>query len=232
LHPVAEILDRSFDGFLAVAVQGGVEKLETASESVNGTIKLHLTRGHTMIGTTGEGWLLSLGNKVDWAWNCVESFYEDMEQSIEEAKNLPDGRVVIEISVEGRLRSSYGQPCAGDGIGFYHSTRAAFPTDDKFKRKARLSAIGEMVEVISDRPDFHWFDVALDPVQFRLLKANPVIRDEIRAPVFEHCRIVQGSVATMYKANARAWSELVALLPSKPSQVSRSGRKSKRRGPQ
>jgi hypothetical protein len=180
-----------------------------------------------MIGTTGEGWLLSLGNKVDWAWNSVESFYEDMEQSIEEAKKRTDGKVVIPIRVEGRLRSSYGEPCVGDGIAFYHSTRATFPTEGKFKRKARLSAIGEMAKVRSDAQDLHWFDVALDPALFRLLKADPVIRDEVRGSVFEHCGIVQGSVATLYKANAQAWSELVALLPTMPSRTSRSARKSK-----
>ena len=43
----------------------------------------------------------------------------------------------------GTLRSLREIPVPGDGFAFYHSTRAIFPDHDRFKRKARLSLMGE-----------------------------------------------------------------------------------------
>lgn len=100
----------------------------------------------------------------------------------------------------------------GQGIAFYHSTRARFPTRDPFKRKPRITLIGELLDVEIDDREVTCIEVAIDPTTLAVMAKRPIVRDGDMVEVFEECGIKQGAVATSSYAEPRLWKQILANL--------------------
>lgn len=160
-----------------------------------------------MIGTTSTAWLFSLAEDPNSNWGAVDDFYASVD-----ACNIEDDRIIIDSQVWGTLQSISVRPAAGDGFAFYHSTRAVFPPNDKFKRKPRISLIGELLEIQLDGRNMGRIRVAVDPDVLAALKRHPIVRDDSTRSLFEDCGIVRGAVATLYRADSATWKRLVGRI--------------------
>lgn len=160
-----------------------------------------------MMGITGEGWLYSLAADPESNWGEVESFYDCVEQCRD-----PDGDIRIDSRVWGNLQTAGANPIFGDGFAFYHSSRAGFPPGDPFRGKPRISLIGQLLDIALDGREVSHIVVAVDWDLYKRLRRNPIVRDDSTRHLFESCGIVQGAVATMYKANKPTWRDLTALV--------------------
>ena len=161
-----------------------------------------------MCGTTGIGWLFSLAQDPDSTnWGSVESFYRAIDKC-----EIEDDQLIIDSPVWGTLQSKAIIPRQGDGFAFYHSTRAEFPPHDQFKRKPRISLMGELIDIEIAGRDMTRIRVAVDPEVLASLKDHPVIRDDATRQLFENCGIVKGAIATLYHADHSTWKQLVAEI--------------------
>lgn len=160
-----------------------------------------------MIGKTGAGWLYSLARHPKSNWGAVEDFYAAVDEC-----DKKRGRIIIDSDVWGNLHSLAAIPVAGDGFAFYHSQRAIFPPDDGFKRKPRISLMGELLDIKLAGRNVEHIRVAVDRRILRAFKAHPIIRDDPTRTFFEDCGIVSGPVASLYHADHRTWAALVACL--------------------
>jgi len=167
-----------------------------------------------MIGTTGIGWLYSLAKDPESNWGSVTDFYKSIDEF--EIKN---GKLIIVSKVWGKIQTKkYPMPNRGDGFAFYHSSSAVFPHLDRFKRKQRISLMGELLD-IKFRPDgrtLHSIRVAIDPDILEAFRKKPIIRDDLTRNLFEKCGIVQGAVASLYRADKPTWKELNKLIFNLP----------------
>lgn len=158
-----------------------------------------------MFGSTGVGWLYSLANDPPTNWGTVEGFYESVGSAAQT-------EILIESEVWGRLRSMNTLPKRGDGLAFYHSTRAGFPKRDPYHRRPRISLMGELREIERDGRNIARLSVAVHPLVLREMKRRPIIRDDNTRHLFVHCGIVKGPPATMYFANAQIWQEFISMV--------------------
>lgn len=161
-----------------------------------------------MTGRTGEGWLFSLARDDNSNWGEVEEFYD----SIEERGVDENGTIIVDSRVWGTLQSTATLPKAGDGFAFYHSTRAGYPENDPFKRKPRISLMGELRDIEIEGRDLLRIVVSVDVAVLDALRAQPIIRDGSARPIFQDCGIVRGAVATLYRARASAWGQFERLM--------------------
>jgi hypothetical protein len=158
-----------------------------------------------MIGTTGTGWLFSLARGSNWGG--VDDFYKAVAKSARRRR-----RIIVESDVWGTLRSLAATPVAGDGFAFYHSKRATFPSEDPFKRRPRISLMGELLDIRHTGRDLEHIAVAIDPQVLRAMKVHPLVRDDTTQDLFESCGIVPGAVATLYYADHPTWAAFVASV--------------------
>lgn len=167
-----------------------------------------------MIGTTGEGWLYTLSSRPDSAWGDVEQFHEDMQECARQRRSEHDP-IIVETNVWGKLKTTSVLPAPGDGFALYHSTRAGFPKGDKFGKKPRISAMGELLDYKHEGREVTWIKVAIEPDVLEFLESNPIIRDRgsSTGSLFEHC-IPPGFPASFYKVDSPTWNEFVSLLPN------------------
>jgi hypothetical protein len=152
------------------------------------------------------GWLFSLAKKdsKDSNWSHVECFHDRLK-----GKKDP---IIIESPVWGRKKDMEFYPQPGDGFGLYHSTSAEFPSGDLFKRKARISVIGELLYIETDGQKINWFKISVSRADLEALAKHPIIRDKDTSHIFERCGIVPGFPASLYKADREAWQEILHLL--------------------
>jgi 5-methylcytosine-specific restriction endonuclease McrA len=175
-----------------------------------------------MIGTTGEGWLLSMSDDPDSIWGGVKQFYECMEEYANERREATDP-IIVNRDIWARKEFPRNLPQPGDGFAFYHSSRAGFPKGDKFGRKSRISAMGTLLDFVykgrHDGKEWAGIKVSIEPDVLEFLKSNPIVRDR-GSPIgrlLVKC-VPQGRVESLYKADSRSWKGLVFRLP-----VSRQG---------
>ena len=161
-----------------------------------------------MVGRTGFGWIASCSDDPDSDWGRVEGFCDAFEQ-LEEVK----GRLILTATVWGTMNQPGMPPQPGDGFAWYHSTRAMFPAGDRFKRRPRLSAVGELLGAVVEGRHLAEIQVAIDPAQLKLMKEHPIVREDGTKAVFEACGIKAGPFAAFYRADKAAWRRLMALLP-------------------
>ncbi|MCP4374186.1 MAG: hypothetical protein GY797_39695 [Deltaproteobacteria bacterium] len=189
---------------LANRVIGGVSWLSTP---------LLITLTHTSKRNEQEqnmttiGWIYSLASDPNSDWGAIEDFYDSFESVKPKA-----GKVVIESDVWGTIRNLDILPNAGHGIAFYHNSNALFPDHDKYKRKPRISLIGELLDINHTGRDLDYIKISFDPKVLTALKINPIVRDTTTKPIFEKCGMVQGSIATLYRADRSAWNDIIGLL--------------------
>ena len=165
-----------------------------------------------MVGKTGIGWIASCADDPKSNWGSVEGFYRSIDQC-----EMSQGRLVVESDVWGTMNKSGLPPGRGDGFAFYHSTRALFPEGDTFKKRPRVSAVGELLDAQVDQTDRRCLEsirVAIDPKLLKRIKEHPIIRNHETRVVFEACGIVRGVAFTFYRVDKAAWRKLMALLPT------------------
>ena len=156
---------------------------------------------------TQSGWLMSLRDDPDSNWGSVESFIEGIKES-----PIRSGRYIMESEVWGRVGVKEMLPKKGQGIGFYHSTRARFPSPDKFGRKPRITLIGELLGIETNGKEVIYIKVAVDKKILQSMTKQPIVRDGVMVSVFEECGIKQGSVATFYYAGPEQWKHILAQI--------------------
>lgn len=154
-----------------------------------------------------SGWLMSLRDEPQSIWGSVESFMSDIKRS-----PVRDGRYILDSDVWGRVATKELLPQKGQGIAFYHSTRAKFPSPDEHGRKPRVSLVGELLDVEMEGKEVIHFKVAIDKDTLKYMAAHPIVRTAEMAPVFEERGIKQGSVATFYYAAPEQWKQLLARI--------------------
>lgn len=154
-----------------------------------------------------SGWLMSLRDDPLSNWGGVESLIRDV-------RGCPthEGNYLMESDVWGRVNVREPLPQQGHGIGFYHSSRALFPSGDKHGRKPRLTLVGELLDVETDGREVTHIKVAIPADILELMAKRPLVRDESTSQLFEGCGIKQGSVATFYYADPDHWGRILALI--------------------
>lgn len=157
-----------------------------------------------MVQQRAKGWLMLLSDSEDSEWGGIEEFYESV---------LANGgnRDVIELESEvwGKLNRSGLRPRPGDGIAFYHTSRAHFPKHDPFRRRPRISLLGELTEIEQDGQNIHFLKARIRRADLERLRESPIIRDDKTKHLFEQCGMVPGSVATFYEVPPDVWSEFL-----------------------
>jgi hypothetical protein len=140
------------------------------------------------------------------AWGAVDEFYESVESAMG-ARSVFD----LESDVWGKLQRKDMRPQVGDGIAFYHTTRARFPTPDPHRGRARISLIGEIRGITQDGQNVAWLSVRVRREDLQRLRHDPIIRDEKTSSLFEACGMVRGSVATFYEVTPEVWVKLCTM---------------------
>ena len=152
-----------------------------------------------------RGWISSLKDDPNSTWGNVEDFYEDIS-SIEAQ---PDGRIIVNSQVWGRIRGS-GRPVPGDGFAFYHSSRAKFPPRDQFRRSPRISLVGELLEVRFSGEEIEMISVVVEPRVIPALQARPIVRNAKTKPLFERS-VPPGPPYSLYPVEPEDWSRIQEL---------------------
>ena len=146
---------------------------------------------------TEIGWIFSLSDSSESNWGSVDNFYIN----ILSRKSSKEGLINIESEVWGKMHRKNFTPKEGDGIAFYHSSRAKFPPNDPYKRQQRISLIGKLNYIEYEGLELKSIGVSAERRVIEILQTNPIIRDKNTKHIFENCGMVSGSVATLYKAD-------------------------------
>jgi hypothetical protein len=135
-------------------------------------------------------------------WGSVEQFYKWMESKADDTETIE-----FQVEVWGKLYRKDLKPLPGDGIAFYHTTKARFPTRDPYKRRPRISLIGEILEIVQTGQKVSWLSVRIMRSDLELFRRKPTIRDGVTEHLFQLCGMVHGSVATFYEIPPEVWAE-------------------------
>jgi hypothetical protein len=161
-----------------------------------------------MWSNTKTGWLMALADTPDSAWGNVPEFYEDILNS---PKNEA-GDLIIESEVWGKHLYKDHAPAAGDGLAFYHTTRATFGEPDPFKRRPRITLVGEILDVRAGAGQVDALVVAVNEAVLTALEHHPIVKPKDSDDIFTPCGIGTGAVATFYPADAEVWRRILARV--------------------
>lgn len=159
-----------------------------------------------MWNNTRVGWLMALAASERSAWGYVPDFYADIRNSERRA-----GHIIIESDVWGKHLHKNHHPEAGEGLAFYHSTKARFAAPDPFHRRPRISLVGEILDVKCGSGQVDSFTVAVDDKVLDGLERRPIIKNEVTNNLFRECGIGTGAVATFYPVNHKIWARILQL---------------------
>lgn len=158
-----------------------------------------------MEGEAQKGWLMLLSDSPDSDWGAVDDFYAAVEFDAGKGESL-----TLESEVWGRLQRKGMMPRRGDGIGFYHTSRARFPARDPHRRRPRISLIGELLGIQQEGLAVTHLSARIQRSVLKRLREHPIVRDESTDALFRRCGMVPGSVATFYEAPPAVWAEFRA----------------------
>jgi len=151
------------------------------------------------------GWISLLSDTPESNWGSVEAF----------SRKVLDGKranpIKIKARVWGKLLRSEPRPKRGDGIAFYHSTRAGFPDGDPYKKRPRISLIATLDAVELEGQEVRYIEFSFDRAMAQALRKHPIVRDESTRHIFARCGIRPGPIASYYFADPKAWAEIVSL---------------------
>ena len=150
---------------------------------------------------TESGWIMSLRNES--TWGSVHGFLEDVRSSRKRG-----GMLILESDVYGTIQPADIRPMKGQGIGFYHSTRAVFDGIDTFPKKPRLTLIGEILDVRYTDRDLEYIKAEIDPSCLAAMETKPIMRAD-NIELFEAANMKQGVVATLYYAPPKVWKKFL-----------------------
>ena len=146
--------------------------------------------------------MMSLRDEADSSWGGVDSFYKDFA-----------GTADFASEVWGKYVGRGTPPEPGEGIAFYHNSRAAFPQNDLFKRRPRISLVGVLKKVGCEGREVTYIEGDYHEGILEALQRRPILRDSKSIHIFEAARMVQGNLATFYWVPPDAWRELLTCLP-------------------
>lgn len=152
-----------------------------------------------------KGWLMLLSDSEDSAWGSLEEFYKDVESEAADSDVID-----LESNVWGKLHRKDLRPRSGDGIAFYHTTRARFPKTDPYRRRARISLIGVLQDLSQEGQNVTWLSARIRRADLDRLRTRPIVRDQETEHLFQQCGMVRGSVATFYEVPPIVWGEFCA----------------------
>lgn len=164
------------------------------------------SRGQTMNKRRQKGWLMVLKHSDESEWGDIEKFYKDIDSAMGLQSALDFGS-----GVWGKLHRKDLMPMPGDGIGFYHATRARFPKPDLYKRSARISLVGEILNIEQNGQKIDGFSVRILRTDFESLRRRPILRNEKTEHLFQDCGMVQGVIATYFEVPPDTWAKFLAL---------------------
>ena len=161
---------------------------------------------HRKLENTSSGWVFALSDQS--GWGSPDEFIADFG-----LKGLKKNSIEVETTAWGKLPKQRSI-LPGEGIAFYHTTRAYYGPKDKFRRRPRITMVGVLknLEVLDDTDDMEYrLIISFEKEVVNRLIDSPIIRDESTRPIFEDCGMVQGSIKTWYEAPPVAWKEIVKL---------------------
>jgi hypothetical protein len=155
-----------------------------------------------------RGWLFALSNAANSNWKSVDDFFARLEDSVDD-----DGASLISKFRGKTLRKGMSlRP--GDGIALYHTTRAAFPKPDPYKRRPRVSLIGEVLHVKQDGQHVTDLEMRFARDDIWHMRTRPVVRNANTEHIFRASGMVDGAIATFYPVPPGAWRRLVSASRS------------------
>jgi hypothetical protein len=157
--------------------------------------------------STKTGWLMALRDSDDSAWGDVGGFYNDIRQGARRR----NGQLIYQGDVWGKYLRKDHAPEPGDGIAFYHSTKAKFVRPDPYGRRPRISLIAEILDVRCGSQKVDWLKFAIDERLLEALSRYPIVKNESTDDLFFSCGIGTGAFATFYPADHRTWRQILRL---------------------
>ena len=157
-----------------------------------------------------KGWLFQLSNSEESNWGSVDEFYANLWDEGSDP-------IEIESKVWGKLNSKDLLPRAGDGIAFYHTSRARFPSDDRFGKRPRISLIGTLLDV-KTTGELRRIRVQISRGTFAAMRENPILLSDETRPLFEACGKVKGSIATCYEIPPAVWTKFLSFVLAPPEE--------------
>jgi Protein NO VEIN, C-terminal len=149
-----------------------------------------------------QGWLMALKNSDESVWGSVRRFYSDLRRN----KTNP---IRIRTKVWGRLYRSGLTPNAGDGIAFYHASRAVFPKPDLYHRRPRISAIGLLDDIKYDDREVKWISFRVWRASLDFLASHPLVRTRETEQLFLQCGMKHGTAGTYWDIPRKSWLEIL-----------------------
>ena len=146
---------------------------------------------YAMWNKTKTGWLMALADSDDSAWGYVPDFYSDIR-----ACEVRKGQIIVDSDTWGKHLYKNHAPAPGDGVAFYHSTKAKFAKPDKYGRRPRISLVGELIEVRTGGGMVDWITVVVDKKVLAGLEQYPIVKSEENEEMFLECGIGTGAIAS------------------------------------
>ena len=150
---------------------------------------------------TESGWIMSLRNESNWG--SVSGFLDDVRSS-----RKRNGMYILESDIYGTIQPADERPTKGQGIGFYHSTRAVFDGIDECPKRPRITLIGEILDIRYAGKELDYIKAEVDPFCLEAMEINPIMRDD-NIELFEATNMKQSVVATLYYAAPDVWKEFL-----------------------
>ena len=157
-----------------------------------------------------RAWLMSLKQSPDSNWGSPEGLLQDVEATLGD-ESVSD----FQSKVWGRNNRPGMGPQPGDGLGFYHSTRALFPSPDPYRRRPRITLIAEIATVSQTGQEVTDLAVRVRRTDLDRMRENPLVRNDDTARLFNQC-ITSGAPATFYEVPPSVWHEFLSLAGSAP----------------
>lgn len=159
---------------------------------------------------TKQGWLFSLRDEESSAWGSPEDLLEELQLN-----SMRKDVAVRKTDVYGRLPKTPLVPAAGHGIAFYHSTRAYFPPGNPYRKKPRISLVGEIASLDPFSAEDDWtypLELRFEKWAVASIVRQPLVRSDDTLDVFEGAGIVRGAVRTWYYAPPAVWKLVLRHL--------------------
>ena len=153
----------------------------------------------------GAGWLFMLSASEESNWDSVEGLFESV---LEHGDIDP---IVVDCPVWGKLAQKEWQPQPGDGFAFYHTSNAIFPPKDPYRRKARISLIGKLLDIEIDNQKLQRIKIQIERSVVDGMRSKPIVNNAQTGRLFRECGIGSGPRGTMFRIPPEVWTEFVGL---------------------
>lgn len=127
-----------------------------------------------------NGWLFSL-RRDSSEWGDYEIFHHWMFDEVERSGD----DTILDLKVFGTTFNQGTQLRIGDGLAIYHNNKAIFPHDDIYKRRPRISLVGEILSVEQKGRKVRRVKIKTSNLVYAALLTHPFLRADGNEAVFE-----------------------------------------------